>query len=213
MTRFASTVWGRFAAAAAVAAALVVAVAPADAAPPRKAAAPRRRKRPRRRRRRRRAAAEAARKTDAAFRAFVDGLWPLAEARGVKRATFDAAFAGVTFDPRIVAHTTTQAEFVQPIWVYLANAVSPARVAHGRAKAEDDAPLARQGGKGLRRRSRRADGRLGHGERVRRLHRRRFRGPRPRQPRLRPLPGRLFPRRADRGAGDPRGRRRRRRAR
>ena len=36
MTRFASTVWGRLAAAAALAAALVLAVAPADAAPPRK---------------------------------------------------------------------------------------------------------------------------------------------------------------------------------
>ena len=46
----------------------------------------------------------------------------------------------MTFDPRIVAHTTTQAEFVQPIWVYLSNAVSPARVARGRAKAEDMRP-------------------------------------------------------------------------
>ncbi len=131
MTRFASTVWGRFAAAAALAAALVLAVAPADAAPTRKAIAAAAAKR---------AAAEAARKTDAAFHAFVGGLWPLAEARGVKRATFDAAFAGVAFDPRTVAHTVKQAEFVEPIWVYLANAVSPERVARGRAKAEDVRP-------------------------------------------------------------------------
>ncbi len=86
------------------------------------------------------AAAEAARKQDAAFSAFVADLWPLANARGVSRATFDAAFAGVTFDPRIVAHTTTQAEFVMPIWVYLANAVSSARVAHGSAKANEVRP-------------------------------------------------------------------------
>jgi lytic murein transglycosylase len=137
MTRFAPTAWGRFAAAAALAAALVVAVAPADAAPPRKVAMT---KMAVAAVAAKRAAAEAARKTDAAFRAFVDGLWPLAEARGVMRATFDAAFAGVTFDPRIVAHTTNQAEFVQPIWVYLATAVSPARVARGRAKAEDMRP-------------------------------------------------------------------------
>jgi lytic murein transglycosylase len=130
MTRFASTVWGRLAAAAALAAALVVAVAPADAAPTRKALAAAAKT----------AAAEAARKTDAAFRAFVGGLWPLAETRGVKRATFDAAFAGVAFDPRIVAHTTTQAEFVEPIWVYLSNAVSPERVARGRAQTEDVRP-------------------------------------------------------------------------
>jgi lytic murein transglycosylase len=140
MTRFAPTVWGRSAAAAALAAALVVAVAPADAAPPRKVVTAAMAKKAAAATAAKRAAAEAARKTDVAFRAFVDELWPLAEARGVKRATFDAAFAGVTFDPRIVAHTTTQAEFVQPIWAYLANAVSPARVARGRARTEDVRP-------------------------------------------------------------------------
>jgi lytic murein transglycosylase len=134
MTRFASTVWGRFAAAAALAAALVLAVAPADAATPRRSAAAAQKAAAAAAKK---AVVEAARKADAAFRAFVDDLWPLAEARGVKRATFDAAFAGVTFDPRIVAHTTAQAEFVEPIWVYLSHSVSPARVARGRAKAED----------------------------------------------------------------------------
>jgi len=139
MTRFASTVWGRLAAAAALAAALGLAVAPADAATPRKPAAAAAKKAAAAIAAKR-AAAEAARKQEAAFRAFVAGLWPLAEARGVKRATFDAAFAGVSFDPQIVAHTTTQAEFVQPIWVYLANSVSAARVAHGRAKIDDLRP-------------------------------------------------------------------------
>jgi len=140
MTRFAPTVWSRFAAAAALAAALFVAVAPAAAAPPRKAVTAAMAKTAAAATAAKRAAAEAARKTDVAFRVFVDELWPLAEARGVKRATFDAAFAGVTFAPRIVAHTTTQAEFVQPIWAYLANAVSPARVARGRARTEDVRP-------------------------------------------------------------------------
>jgi lytic murein transglycosylase len=135
MTRFASTVWGRFAAAVAVAAALVLAAAPIDAATLRRPAATAAQKAAAAAAKK--AAVEAARKADAAFHAFVAGLWPLAEARGVQRATFDAAFAGVTFDPRIVAHTTAQAEFVRPIWVYLSDAVSPARVARGRAKAED----------------------------------------------------------------------------
>jgi len=71
----------------------------------------------------------------AAFQAFVAELWPLAQARGVSRATFEAAFKDVTFDPAIVAHTTNQAEFVQPIWRYLANAVTHARIVRGRAKA------------------------------------------------------------------------------
>ncbi len=136
MTRFASTAWGRLAAAAALAAALLFAAAPADAAPPRKAVAAAMAKKAAAAAAKR-AAAEAARKTEAAFQAFAAGLWPLAEARGVSRAIFDAAFDGVTFDPAIVAHTTTQAEFVRPIWAYLADAVSPARIARGRAKADD----------------------------------------------------------------------------
>ncbi len=81
--------------------------------------------------------AEAARKQEAAFRAFVATLWPLAEARGISRTTFDSAFAGVTFDPSVVAHTQNQAEFAEPIWVYLSNAVSPERVKIGAAKAQD----------------------------------------------------------------------------
>ena len=74
--------------------------------------------------------------TGAAFAKFVADLWPLAEARGVSRDTFDAAFKGVTFDPKTIARTTTQAEFVQPIWQYLAGAVYPSRIERGRAKAE-----------------------------------------------------------------------------
>ena len=83
------------------------------------------------------ALAKAAKRADApAFGNFIAELWPLAQARGISRATFDTAFAGVSFDPKIVAHTNTQAELVKPIWVYLASAVSSARIARGEAKAE-----------------------------------------------------------------------------
>src|SRR5262249_15763822 len=61
------------------------------------------------------------------FREFIDALWPLAEARGVSRATFDSAFAGVSFDPKVVASAQSQPEFVRPIWDYLASAVSAGR--------------------------------------------------------------------------------------
>jgi lytic murein transglycosylase len=84
-----------------------------------------------------RAAAEAA-PSEQAFRQFVADLWPAAEARGVSRATFEAAFADVTFDPKVVAHTRNQAEFVAPIWRYVAGAVNDARVQRGRAKAEEE---------------------------------------------------------------------------
>ncbi|PSC07071.1 lytic murein transglycosylase [Alsobacter soli] len=71
----------------------------------------------------------------ASFEAFVAGLWPAARARGVSRATFDRAFAGVTPDPKIIELTHRQSEFVKPIWAYLDGAVSEARVARGREMA------------------------------------------------------------------------------
>jgi membrane-bound lytic murein transglycosylase B len=71
-----------------------------------------------------------------AFQQFIASLWPRAEQRGVSRATFDRAFAGVSFDPKVVAMTEAQPEFVRPIWDYVASAVSADRVERGRQKAD-----------------------------------------------------------------------------
>jgi membrane-bound lytic murein transglycosylase B len=71
------------------------------------------------------------------FEKFIEDLWPLASDKGVSRATFDAAFKGVAFDPRIVAHTKSQPEFVRPIWEYLASAVAAPRIEVGRVKATE----------------------------------------------------------------------------
>ena len=63
-----------------------------------------------------------------AFRAFVDGLWPEAQALGVSRATFDAAFKGLTPDltlPDLVIEgrkrddSAGQAEFTKSAMEYL----------------------------------------------------------------------------------------------
>ena len=75
----------------------------------------------------------------AGFLAFVADLWPLAQQHGVSRATFDAAFRGVTFNPAVIPSDNTQAEFVKPIWEYLAGAVSPRRVASGHENADSQA--------------------------------------------------------------------------
>lgn len=83
-----------------------------------------------------RAEKAAVKPSDASFRKFIADLWPLAEAQGVSRATFDAAFKGVAFDAKIIAYTKAQPEFVKPIWQYLATAVSKDRIERGRAKAE-----------------------------------------------------------------------------
>jgi lytic murein transglycosylase len=69
---------------------------------------------------------------DRDFRAFLQGLWPLAKAKGVSRATFEQAFAGVSADPKIEELTRRQAEFVKPVWVYLGDAVTPQRIERGR---------------------------------------------------------------------------------
>lgn len=66
------------------------------------------------------------------FSTFLAGLWPQAKARGVTRATFDAALDGLTPDAGIVALTRKQSEFSKPIWGYLDDAASPARLAAGR---------------------------------------------------------------------------------
>jgi lytic murein transglycosylase len=69
------------------------------------------------------------------FHAFIETLWPEAKAQGVSRKTFDLAFRGVSYDPKVIAQTTRQAEVVKPIWDYIAGAVSPARVTRGGEKA------------------------------------------------------------------------------
>jgi membrane-bound lytic murein transglycosylase B len=69
------------------------------------------------------------------FRRFVDGLWPEARARGVSRATFDEAFRDVAPDPKIIALTKKQSEFVRPIWEYINGAISSARLERGRQLA------------------------------------------------------------------------------
>lgn len=72
------------------------------------------------------------------FRGFIDSLWPLAEAHRISRATFDSAFAGVSFDPKVVASAQSQPEFVRPIWDYLASAISPDRIERGRERARSE---------------------------------------------------------------------------
>ncbi len=77
---------------------------------------------------------------DRAFAGFIASLWPMAEALGVSRGTFDRAFEGVAFDPKVVAQTQRQAEFTIPIWTYIGAAATPDRIGRGRDKAREVAP-------------------------------------------------------------------------
>jgi membrane-bound lytic murein transglycosylase B len=65
------------------------------------------------------------------FDEFLQTLWPLAQQKGVSRATFEAALAGLEPDPSVAAAPERQAEFERPLKSYLDEAVSPRRIARG----------------------------------------------------------------------------------
>jgi membrane-bound lytic murein transglycosylase B len=75
------------------------------------------------------------------FQAFVQGLWPQAEAAGVSRETFERATADLTPDPGVVVKPKVQSEFTVSIPTYVGAAVTKARVERGRALAKELAPV------------------------------------------------------------------------
>ena len=76
---------------------------------------------------------------NAAFEQFVAELWPEARREGISRKLFDAAFRGVTPDPKIYHQQSSQAEFVTPVWEYIEKRVTPARISRGREALSEHA--------------------------------------------------------------------------
>jgi membrane-bound lytic murein transglycosylase B len=68
------------------------------------------------------------------FAAFLAALRADATTRGISNTTFDAAFAGVTPDPAVIAAMRAEPEYGKPIDAYLTSLVSPARIAAGQRK-------------------------------------------------------------------------------
>ncbi len=62
-------------------------------------------------------------------------LWPLAQAQGTSRATFDLAFRGLMPDARIIAATKREPEYVKPVGDYIAAIASKPRIETGQRKA------------------------------------------------------------------------------
>ena len=77
------------------------------------------------------------------FTSFLQTLWPLAEAKGVHRATFDSVIAGLTLDPSLPRTSGGQAEFDKPLQTYFKEAVSAGRIAQGRQAAATYATILR----------------------------------------------------------------------
>jgi lytic murein transglycosylase len=71
------------------------------------------------------------------FAAFVNELWPDAQAKGITRATFDLAMKGVTPDQRVIAATKRQPEYGKPVGAYVNDIVSRGRIANGQKKAAE----------------------------------------------------------------------------
>ncbi len=78
---------------------------------------------------------------DPAFAGFLETLRPLAEAKGVRRATFDAVTAGLAPDPSLPRTAGGQPEFDRPLQAYFAEAVSAGRIAQGRRLAAAEAAV------------------------------------------------------------------------
>jgi membrane-bound lytic murein transglycosylase B len=64
---------------------------------------------------------------------FLRALWPQAQAQGVSRQSFEAAFAGYRPLPEVMELTRKQPEFSQTAQAYIAKRVTGAQVAKGRA--------------------------------------------------------------------------------
>ncbi|MEO0762916.1 MAG: lytic murein transglycosylase, partial [Pseudomonadota bacterium] len=87
------------------------------------------------------APAAAALPAGAGFAAWRQAFRTRALGQGIAPATFDAAFQGVSPNPRVVELDRFQPEFVRPIWDYLDSAVSSGRIETGQNKRREKAAL------------------------------------------------------------------------
>ena len=71
---------------------------------------------------------------DPGFDKFLAELWKDAQAKGITRATFDKAFAGVTPDARVIATTKKQPEYNKPAGLYVNQIASPLNAKQGLRK-------------------------------------------------------------------------------
>ncbi len=79
--------------------------------------------------------------TQAGFQDWLQGFRPRALQRGIQPANFDAAFAGVRFDPKVVERDRNQSEFTKTLWDYLDSAASATRVKNGQAALREHRAL------------------------------------------------------------------------
>ena len=110
--------------------------------------------------------ATAIRQAAANFEQCLEGLWPLAQKRGVSRATYDKHVGGLTPDLRIMDLMDAQPEFTKAFWDYLDILVHDQRIAGGRELLDQIQAGVRSGREGLWRRPPHRHVDLGRGVRT-----------------------------------------------
>jgi membrane-bound lytic murein transglycosylase B len=76
-----------------------------------------------------------------AFEQWVQRFWPKAAARGITEDTYRAVMSGLKPDTSVYALDKQQPEFSEEIWQYLNRRVSDWRIATGKERAKEYAPL------------------------------------------------------------------------
>ncbi len=77
------------------------------------------------------------------FADWLSQFYAQAEAAGLSRTLLDREFAGLSPDPRVAVLDAGQPEFSRPVSAYVEGAISPARIAEGRAKRSQTPLLGR----------------------------------------------------------------------
>nr|WP_226898495.1 lytic murein transglycosylase [Mangrovicoccus algicola] len=75
------------------------------------------------------------------FARWISGFRGRALSQGISARTFDRAFQGVEYDTDVIGRDRNQAEFARSLWDYLDSAVSPTRIANGRAALASWGPV------------------------------------------------------------------------
>ncbi|WP_244606416.1 lytic murein transglycosylase [Arsenicitalea aurantiaca] len=69
--------------------------------------------------------------------AFIAGLWPEAQARGVSRSVFDASLAGFQPSERVMGLTRSQPEFAETVASYIGKRVTAAQIQRGQSMSRE----------------------------------------------------------------------------
>lgn len=75
------------------------------------------------------------------FRGFIESLRPLAEQKGVTRATFDRALGNVPYDVEVSALSRKQPEYGRPVGDYIGSMVAPNRIQGGKKRMAEHRAL------------------------------------------------------------------------